>query len=247
MPRPLTITEKSIVPEIAACYIILDEVNTLTLPVLAITAKFTGAIAMPLQNNQIISQLIENAIDNQNKTGTDVIQQTVDTLKNTRLGLFQNEIDYGLVIENMQKGTSRVNVLGFMGHSFNLVELRLFDEQNHDYTHWGVLHWLKTDIEKLEHASTFESEHRIEFYFVFAIRNSQQVLNQNQLDIALDIALNPTGDQNPNVGNANFYTVLRTIEHLNSEKWEIEFLHRNGVSFLLGKLKPTRLLLPQEG
>ncbi len=199
---------------------------------------------MRIQDNPIIKRLVKDSNDRTNISEINVTQKTTSNLKGTRLGIFQNEVDYRFLLKNYApqseaNSRSAVDIMGFMGDAFNLVEFKLFDEKKpKSYHHWSALHYLKKDIEKLEYASTFKTEYQIEYYFVFAVRNSVRKLNNQQLDVASQYI--DSLNNKPKIIEFNQYTVLKTIEKLNQTKWpnwSFEFLNKENDSFLLGKLK----------
>lgn len=198
---------------------------------------------MEIGNNPIINQLIKDSLDRKNKIEIDVTQSTANSLKKTRLGIFQNEIDYRFLLNKFKplktENRSAVDLLGFMGDSFNLVEFKLYDEtKRRSYHHWSALFHLIKDIEKLEHASTFESKYLVNYYFVFAVRNSEKKLNNNQIDTAIEYIY--IEGKKKRVLEFNLYTTLRTVERMQKQyfsNWKIELLNRKNDSFLVGMLK----------
>jgi hypothetical protein len=199
---------------------------------------------MQIQDNPIIKQLVKDSNDRANVSEIHVTQKTTSNLKGTRLGIFQNEVDYRFLLKDYApqlatNSRSAVDIMGFTGNAFNLVEFKLFDESKpKSYHHWSALYHLKKDIEKLEYASTFKTEYQIEYYFVFAVRNSVRTLNDDQLNKASQFI--DSQNSKPKILRFNQYTVLKTIENLNQTKWpnwSFEFIDKNKDSFLLGKLK----------
>jgi hypothetical protein len=195
-----------------------------------------------IDDNPIIRQLLKETNNRKNQKEIDVTKSTAISLKETRLGIFQNEIDYRFLLKKFRplrtNNRSAVDILGFMGNSFNLVEFKLFDETKpKSYHHWSALYHLKQDIKKLEHAAKFHSDFKVEFYFVFAVRNSKKQLNEKQFELAKKYI----NEKNwkPKVRSFNQYTVLKTIELLNEKlwpNWDFEFVNRKNDSFLVGKL-----------
>lgn len=194
----------------------------------------------------IINTLIKQTLDRSNIKEIDVTQAVIDVLKKTRKGIFQNEIDYRFLLDDFKplKTSSRsaIDILGFMGDKFHFVEFKLFDEEKpRSYHHWSALWHLRSDIEKLKHASSFNSKYDIEFYYVFAVRNFMDTINESQLDLASEFILKDD-DVKPKIKGFNQLTVLKTIEQVSKNnpegwgKWETDIKKSKGDVFLIGKL-----------
>ena len=200
-----------------------------------------------MTNNVIIKNLIKETLNRENNFEIDVTRRAVVNLKKTRLGIFQNEVDYRFLLPEYKplktNSRSAVDLLGFIHGGFCLVEFKLFDETKpKSYHHWSALYHLKSDIEKLENAANgarINSSYPIKFLFVFAIRNSKRILNKDQLEKAIESYTNNQG-KNPRVSNFNQYTVLKSIEYLRDElwpNWDFQFLHKKEDSFLIGSFE----------
>lgn len=180
-----------------------------------------------------------------------ITQLVAERLKRQKRGLFQNEVDYRILMPHFRPpadGTRdasrfRADLAAFTHGGLILTEFKIADERRRTMNPWGVLHWLCRDMRKLETAA-HQNRGRLRgvVQFVVAVRNSSHERNPGQVRLMMEHWGGAASNSRlPSVWNADYFSVLevfrRYVQSEGTRGWKTAAERRGQTAFLSGVLR----------
>jgi hypothetical protein len=178
--------------------------------------------------------LIRTTVSEPKHKEVPITSMVAEILKQKKLGLFQNELDYRVFFPHFKPdgndaGRYRVDLAGFTWEGLVLTEFKLYDENIKTMNPWGVLHHICRDMEKLEAvARSNNGKQPGAVQIIVAVRNTDKKENFDQIKCMNDQWEMPQG-RRPRIKDSNYFSILKAFDYrLQSErkdklKWKSEW------------------------
>ncbi len=202
---------------------------------------------MFLQFQVVYRELISATMANPDALETTITEAAAVRLKKMKFGLFQNEVDYRLLLpsftppEEVGESTKnfRADLVGYTQSGFVLTEFKIYDELKRNKNPWGVLYYLDLDRLKLESAVKANSR-GLEGVVctVSAVRNTDFAPHPDQVATMIDCY--HSKGRNQGIRDSRFYPILEVAEMTGTQfsqfDWSYQVFKRKNVAFLVGML-----------
>jgi hypothetical protein len=200
----------------------------------------------------VSAELIRVTCANRGLLETEITTNVANNLKEKKLGLFQNEVDYRVLLPDfkpnkngiLEKTKFRLDLAGYTATGFTLCEFKKYDEKKRDKNPWGVLFYFDQDRLKLEHAIFTNKENTTnplhgKALLVCSVINTD--FNANTSQIALMVDQFQKNNPNPPIRKSNYYSILESFEKTSKERnptWQFEIvkMKKEKVAFLIGSI-----------
>jgi hypothetical protein len=196
-----------------------------------------------MKNKVLIDSVIAETLRQPTSNEVDITAAVAITMKQKRAGLFQNEVDYRILapsfksLENDCHASSayRADLVGYSKSGFTVAEFKIYDEHKRTKNPWGVLHFLRRDVAKLD--ALAKSPNRLwgDLYSIIAIRNTDFDPGYEQQKSMLRAV--ESKDKKPQLRGFRYYPILLVLETFlkRKVKWDVEIVTKNETAFLIAR------------
>ncbi|CAA9890557.1 hypothetical protein METHB2_240030 [Candidatus Methylobacter favarea] len=202
----------------------------------------------------IVEEIIATTLKFKNMKEVEITQKVSSQLKDKKIGLFQNEVDYRVLLPEFTPDDGhncRGDLVGFSHGRFVLAEYKIYDENLINKNPWGVFYYFMRDRLKLESAIRYNSQNLPGHVMqICVIRNTDCVENDVQNDVQIELILehfkisnhfkmlkNDQRVKYPSLKGAKYLPILQAFKKFPSESthaWEYSFKSRGSTAFLIG-------------
>jgi hypothetical protein len=199
---------------------------------------------------EVRNSIVKTTIKYPNAQEVEITMRVAEDLKRKKQGLFQNEVDYRILFPNFKplpdsgtkEGRYRVDLVGFTANRFIFTEFKIWDENRRTKNPWGVFHFLRRDLRKLE-AAVRQNKGRVNgaVQLLVALRNSDKIKDVAQIDLMWPYCRDngTIHGRKPRTHCGNYFSVVEVFHKYIRERempWQSTAFSKSGTYFLAADL-----------
>ncbi len=198
-----------------------------------------------MKKEHLVAAIIAETLQKPTALEVKITGAVSKTMKQRRAGLFQNEVDYRILVPDFEslendchaKKSYRADLVGYSKSGFTVAEFKIYDEEKRTKNPWGVIHFLRRDIARLNKLA--ETNHKLwgDLIFIVAIRNADFDRGEEQQELMRSYGKSKS--KKPPLRKFRYYPVLLILdkELRDNATWNVELKKRGGTAFLIASRK----------